>query len=256
MRIGCMLPTFRRDAVAVEFAMQAEDAGLDGVFVFDHLWPMRQPSRPALYGRLVLAAVAASTSRIRLGTLVSRVGLIPDECLFSELSALDVISDGRLLAGLGVGDSKSADEHEAYGLPLLPADERRKSLRQVAAALGAARVPVWIGAGSRRTNEVAAAVGAAINLWERPASEIRRFVTEGRADKAASEGAVGEVTWGGALPDGDGESGRLLAELAAAGASWAVVARPGSIDSVVRAVKESGLRGGGAGATVHREGGE
>jgi len=249
MRIGCMLPTFRRDAAAVAFARAAEDAGLDGVFVFDHLWPMRQPARPALYGRLVLAAVAAATSRISIGTLVSRVGLVPDECLIGELSTVDVVSGGRLIAGLGVGDSKSADEHEAYGLPMLSANERREGLRRVASALKEGGVPVWIGAGARVTNEVAGEVGAAINVWQRPAEDIARRAIEGINGAAGAAGAAGtegrgagEVTWGGELPAGVEESGRMLAELAAAGASWAVVARPGSVEAVVRAIEQSGLR--------------
>jgi alkanesulfonate monooxygenase SsuD/methylene tetrahydromethanopterin reductase-like flavin-dependent oxidoreductase (luciferase family) len=261
MRIGCMLPTFRRDAAAVTFATAVEDAGLDGVFVFDHMWPMRQPARPALYGRLVLAAVAASTSRISLGTLVSRVGLVPDECLIAELLTLQVLSGDRLIAGIGVGDSKSADEHEAYGLPMLSANERRGALRTVASALRGADVPVWIGAGARLTNEVAREVGAAINVWERPPSDIGRLADEG-ADGALRSGggaasAAMEVTWGGVLPAGDGESGRLLAELAGAGVSWAVVAQPGSLDSLVAAVERSGVRrddggGGGGGAAPCR----
>jgi alkanesulfonate monooxygenase SsuD/methylene tetrahydromethanopterin reductase-like flavin-dependent oxidoreductase (luciferase family) len=258
MFVGCMLPTFRRDAAAVEFAVQAEKAGLDGVFVFDHLWPMRQPARPALYGRLVLAAVAASTSTINIGTLVSRIGLIPDECLVAELLTLHDLSGGRLLAGIGVGDSKSADEHEAYGLPLLPVDERRESLRRVAETLGEARVPVWIGAGSPLTNEVANATGAALNVWERPASDVARLVSEGRSQVTAAGQTTGGVTWGGTLPVGPGEPGRLLAELAAAGSGWAVVAQPGSVDSVVQAIEESGLRSRAVGgsATLPREGRE
>jgi alkanesulfonate monooxygenase SsuD/methylene tetrahydromethanopterin reductase-like flavin-dependent oxidoreductase (luciferase family) len=243
MRIGCMLPTFRRDAAAVSFAVEAERGGLDGVFVFDHLWPMRQPGRPALYGRLVLAAVAASTTTIGIGTLVSRVGLIPDESLIAELSTLHALSGGRLLAGIGVGDSKSADEHEAYGLPLLPAEERRSSLRRVAAALGGAKIPVWIGAGSPRTNEVAVATGAALNVWQVPASEVGRLVSESKPQRAAGGVSAGEVTWGGTLPAAAGEPGRLLAELAAAGASWAVVAQPDSIESLVGVIEDSGVRG-------------
>jgi hypothetical protein len=57
---------------------------------------------------------------------------------------------------------------------------------------------------------------------------------------------------------GPGEPGRLLAELAAAGSGWAVVAQPGSVDSVVQAIEESGLRSRAVGgsATLPREGRE
>ena len=48
VRIGVTLPSFREDASAVDAAILAERLGLDGVFVFDHLWPIGQPDRPAL----------------------------------------------------------------------------------------------------------------------------------------------------------------------------------------------------------------
>ena len=61
MRLGVTLPQFREDAEpALAAARRAETAGLDGVFVFDHLWPLHQPERPALHSltqgaRIVLA---------------------------------------------------------------------------------------------------------------------------------------------------------------------------------------------------------
>ncbi len=42
MRVGVTLPTFRDDAAALDAARRAEALGLDGVFVFDHLWPLGQ----------------------------------------------------------------------------------------------------------------------------------------------------------------------------------------------------------------------
>ena len=49
MRIGITLPQFADAAEgALEAARTAESSGIDGVFCFDHLWPMGRPDRPAL----------------------------------------------------------------------------------------------------------------------------------------------------------------------------------------------------------------
>ena len=61
IRTGIVLPTFRETpADALEAAHEAFAAGVDGVFCYDHLWPMGQPERPALAPFPVLAALAAS----------------------------------------------------------------------------------------------------------------------------------------------------------------------------------------------------
>ncbi|HEV2362285.1 MAG TPA: hypothetical protein VGS21_11325, partial [Acidimicrobiales bacterium] len=119
-----------------------------------------------------------------------------------------------------VGDSKSKAEHIAYGIPMGAADERRRSLDKVAKALIADGVPVWIGSGGERTKAVAEEAGAALNLWEAPAAAV------------AAAATTGEVNWGGELPSDTGQARLLLESLATAGATWAVIARPGPIDAV------------------------
>ncbi|HEY4700455.1 MAG TPA: LLM class flavin-dependent oxidoreductase, partial [Streptosporangiaceae bacterium] len=74
MRIGITLPQFEHGADhALEAARRAESLGIDGVFCFDHLWPIGKPGRPALSSGPLLGALAASTSTITIGSLVSRV---------------------------------------------------------------------------------------------------------------------------------------------------------------------------------------
>jgi hypothetical protein len=230
MRIGCTLPTFRDDpAPAVELARAAEEAGLDGVFAFDHVWPMRQPGRPSLLGKLVLAAAAAVTRRIDVGTLVARVGLVPDVTLRSELAALDAVSGGRLVAGLGTGDSKSDDEQRAYGVALVPAARRRDSLRRLAEELREAGVEVWVGRGSPATDAVARRCGAVLNLWDAAPEAV------------AAAARVGPTSWGGPLPQDPAEAGVRLRRLAEAGATYAVWAWPASVDLVLEAIAASGV---------------
>ena len=230
MRIGCTLPTFRDDPdTFLALARKAEDAGLDGVFAFEHIWPMRQPGRPSIAGKLALAAAAAVTSRVAIGTLVARIGLLPDATLLSELAGLQLVSGGRLIAGLGPGDRMSDDENEAYGVPVLPPAVRRSSLDALTGQLRALGVEVWIGGGSERTNEIAIRHGAVLNLWDVPLDALReaaRSVT---------------VTWGGPLPTEPGEAAERIAEIASAGAMFLVWAWPKSIGLVVEAWRRSGV---------------
>ena len=229
MRVGVTLPTFRDDAAALDAARRAEHLGLDGVFVFDHLWPLGAPRRPALSAFPVLGAVAAATSTICFGPLVARVGLVPDDLLVAELVSLEHLAPGRLIAGLGTGDTKSAQENLAYGIPVAPAEARRRSLGTCARQLQAAGVPVWVGGGARATVELAVELGAAVNLWDRPTAAV------------AALQARCEVTWGGPVAGDAGQIAERLAALADAGATWAVCAWPESPEAV--AVAAASVRG-------------
>ena len=221
MRVGVTLPSFRDGAgPALDAAQAAEEAGLDGVFVFDHLWPLGRPDRPALSAFPLLGAVAAATDRVALGPLVARVGLVPDDVLVAELISLARLAPGRVVAGLGTGDEKSETENRAFGVAYESADRRRLALRRCARALRDRGVDVWIGGGSVATDEIAAELGVALNLWDAPPAAIAAF------------GARGEVTWAGRAPEEAGALAPWLAELAGAGASWAVCAWPGSFGAL------------------------
>ncbi len=74
MRIGYALPTFVDDPeLPIAVARRAESAGIDGVFVYDHMWrDVPPPRRGALECFALLGAVAAETDRVHLGPLVAR----------------------------------------------------------------------------------------------------------------------------------------------------------------------------------------
>ncbi len=188
MRVGVTLPSFRDDTAALDSARQAEDLGLDGVFVFDHLWPLGRPDRPALSAFPLLGALCAITTRVSVGPLVARIGLVPDDVLVAEFASLARMAPGRVIAALGTGDSKSATENQAYGIAFAPADERRLALEACAQRIVALGVPVWIGGGSTVTTDMAARIGVAVNMWE------------GQPAALAAYAARGEVTWGGPVP--------------------------------------------------------
>lgn len=225
MKVGITLPQFADAADdALAAGRRAEQLGLDGLFVFDHLWPLGQPGRPALSAAPLLGALAASTGTIGLGTLVARVGLLADEALVSVLTSASTISRGRFIAGLGTGDAGSRPENVAFGAPYGRAAERRARVASVAGALRAEGIPVWIGGGAPEMIEVARRVGAAVNLWE---------VTPARVAEVAATGV--ETTWGGPAGATGDEVGERLRQLADAGASWAVCAWPSSLEVVAEA---------------------
>lgn len=230
MRIGVLLPLFQEDAVpALHRAVAAEEAGVDGAFCYDHLWPIGQPGRPALAPFPVLAAVARATQRIVLGPLVARVGLVPNEVLLAELDALVALAPDRVVAGLGTGDRLSAGENEAYGVAFPPASQRRATLRACARAASARGLPVWIGDGSPATRRIAALEGVALNLWDAAPEAV------------ADEAQRAEVTWAGPVPS---DLTQTLGALAAAGATWAVVAGPVDPRALVAAAVAAGVREG------------
>ncbi len=227
MKVGITLPQFTDSAeAAMEAARHAEALGLDGVFCFDHLWPIGHPGRPALSAGPLLGALAASTSTITLGTLVARVGLVPDEVLVAMLASAAGLAEGRFIAGLGTGDRLSRPENDAFGIPFDPAAERWEHLAVVAAGLASLGLPLWVGGGSPAAVEAAADLGAAVNLWEGPVDRVAELSASGL-----------EVTWGGPVPAGAEAVSRRLVELAEAGASWVVCAWPGSLEAVAEAAE-------------------
>src|SRR5690242_6155738 len=103
IRLGVILPLFSGDARRVlEAARDAERLGFDGVFAYDHLFPPgAAPDRPALEAFTTLGAVAASTSRVAVGTLVTRAGLRAPGYLAKLAATLDWLSEGRAILGIG-----------------------------------------------------------------------------------------------------------------------------------------------------------
>jgi alkanesulfonate monooxygenase SsuD/methylene tetrahydromethanopterin reductase-like flavin-dependent oxidoreductase (luciferase family) len=229
VKIGITLPQFSADALAmVEAAKRAETVGLDGVFVYDH-YP--RPDRPeALHGHTMIGAIAMATERVTIGSLVARVGVVPDGVLIAKTRTAARLAPGRFVAGLGVGDGQSDAEDAALGLTRPSLDERFERLEYVAATLMRDGIEVWVGGRSRRAAAVAAAVGATRNLWEPTDTQLKDAVAEG------------PVTWG---ATGDADPARLK-ELADLGVGFAVIAplkagAPDAAQRVMSAKEQAGL---------------
>lgn len=215
MKIGVTLPQFRPSAEpAIEAAKAAEAAGLDGVFVFDHVWAIGQPDRPALNAWPLLGALAAETDRVVLGTLVARVGLLANAVLEHNFESVRrMVGTERLIAGLGTGDRLSKAENEAVDVPFHPVAERLAQLTDAARRTRALGLATWVGGTSPAVRDIARAEADALNLWGVEPTEV------------ATETGV-EVTWGGVVPPTTHETADLLRRLADAGATWAVCGGP------------------------------
>jgi alkanesulfonate monooxygenase SsuD/methylene tetrahydromethanopterin reductase-like flavin-dependent oxidoreductase (luciferase family) len=127
------------------FAERGEDLGFDGLFAFDHLFPPGAPSdRPSLEAYATLAAIASSTSRVTIGTLVTRASLRSAGTIAKQATTLDDVSGGRFVLGIGTGDAIGRAEHEVFGLPYRPTIRREhltETVRAVRALLSGEQWP-------------------------------------------------------------------------------------------------------------------
>ena len=102
----------------LRLARRAEAGGVDSLWVIDHLM-FRYPDRPE-YGLheadAILAALAATTERVELGTLVLATSFRSPAVLAKTAATVDEIAGGRLILGLGCGWHDP--EYEAFGFPL------------------------------------------------------------------------------------------------------------------------------------------
>src|SRR6202171_2612158 len=113
----------------VEQAKAAEAAGFDMVTVMDHFYQIRgigPETEPMLEAYTTLAALAMSTSRVKLGTLVTGVTYRNPAVLAKMVTTLDVISKGRAIFGLGAAWNE--DEHKGYGIEFPPIGKRMDRL--------------------------------------------------------------------------------------------------------------------------------
>ena len=124
LRFGLFLSQASRDwdRVLDEF-IEAEELGFDHAWLVDHLVDTDGgPDDGCHEAWTLLAAIAAKTSRIRLGVLVSSNTFRHPAILLKEAVTVDHISRGRLTLGIGTGWHE--DEHRRYGIELPPAPER------------------------------------------------------------------------------------------------------------------------------------
>jgi alkanesulfonate monooxygenase SsuD/methylene tetrahydromethanopterin reductase-like flavin-dependent oxidoreductase (luciferase family) len=105
-----------------------ERLGFDSVWDCDHFNQPSRPDGPYFESWTLLAALAARTTRIRVGVLVSSNTFRHPALLAQQAVTLDHVSNGRLELGLGAG--WFVPEHERFGLPFPPPGERVGRFRE------------------------------------------------------------------------------------------------------------------------------
>lgn len=205
VRVGLTLPSFvENPEIPIAVARAAEAAGLDAVFVFDHLWRGHPPQRrPALECFALLGAVAAETTRIQVGTLVARATLRPPATLANCFMTAQRVSGGRLLAGIGAGDSHSRAENEAFGLDFGTMTDRVSALHDAVHAARGGDYPVWVGGRAAQVREVVA-LADGWNAWGGSPEELARDEMLVREIAPAAT-----ITWGGLVLTGDDDEAAL-----------------------------------------------
>ncbi len=201
VRFGCQLPLNVDDIdQLIEVAKECERLGYDSVWVYDHLSPFWSLSGKTLECWTTLSAIAARTNKVRVGCLVTNVGLRNPSLLAKMSSTVDNISGGRLILGLGTGDKMSRQELRSYGYRFPGLAERIKRLRESTLILKAMwtkdeatlsgehytvshaanfpkpmqspHPPIWIGGKHPRIIDVAAELADGWNYWGLSEGEV------------------------------------------------------------------------------------
>jgi alkanesulfonate monooxygenase len=115
MRNFTTYPEMPDPGALIAYAAKAEELGFDSVWVWDHIFLGVDPPFPIIDALSLLAAVAARTTRIKLGTGVLVLPLRNPVVLAKELSSLDLIAERRLLLGMASGWYRR--EFDAVGVP-------------------------------------------------------------------------------------------------------------------------------------------
>jgi F420-dependent oxidoreductase-like protein len=157
-RLGLQIPSFTYPGVAdrdlfeaiAAIAVTAEESGFDSVWVMDHFYQivMVGPATdPMLEAYTLLGSLAARTSSVSLGAMVTGVTYRNPALLAKTVTTLDIVSGGRAI--LGIGAAWNDQEHAGYGFDYPPIGERMDRLEealQIARAMFAGERPTFAGA--------------------------------------------------------------------------------------------------------------
>jgi len=257
IRMGLQIPNFTYPGVAtedlfervVDIAVTAEESGFDSVWVMDHFFQLPllgPPSNEMFEAYTLLGALAARTQRVRLGTMVTGNTYRNPALLAKQVTALDVISRGRAICGLGAAWFDV--EHQALGFAFPSVKERLDRLEeavQICRAMFTQPVstlegryysivdaynspppvtpggpPILIGgSGEKRTLRMVAQYADACNIFGGPA-EIHRLVgvlerhcaDVGRDPSAITKTRLGTLVVGSTLAEAEAKFADMLSQ--------------------------------------------
>jgi alkanesulfonate monooxygenase SsuD/methylene tetrahydromethanopterin reductase-like flavin-dependent oxidoreductase (luciferase family) len=112
MKHGIYLPNFGAEISAknlADLAQEAEKAGWDGFFLWDHILVSKTLDVPMVDPWVALTAMAITTTRIRIGTSVTPIARRRPWKLARETVTLDHLSNGRLVLSVGLGEPPEAE---------------------------------------------------------------------------------------------------------------------------------------------------
>jgi alkanesulfonate monooxygenase SsuD/methylene tetrahydromethanopterin reductase-like flavin-dependent oxidoreductase (luciferase family) len=260
MRFSINLPNFGDFAdprAVAKVAVEAEQAGWDGLFVWDHIVHSKRQRRGEAFGDpwILLTAAALATSRLRLGTLLTPVARRRPEQLARQVATLDSLSGGRMIFAAGLG-GPIEDEFGSFGDATDPRvlaerlDEGLDVLRRywsgervehsgthyevndvelLPATVQRPHPPVWIGGfwPNRAPMRRAARWDGAAPLFMTakhgvvpPVDEVRELVGYVREHREDGGERPFEFVLGGLTPGDPTEAGAVIEPLAAVGATW------------------------------------
>ena len=128
LRFGVTTGQARPFADMLEDWLYIEELGFENAWLFDHVAPDFLPDGPWLEGWTTLAALAARTSRIRIGTAVTNAALRNPAVLSKQAITVDQVSGGRLEMAIGAGYYES--EHRMLGIDYADTRIRAERLRE------------------------------------------------------------------------------------------------------------------------------
>jgi coenzyme F420-dependent glucose-6-phosphate dehydrogenase len=167
-----------------DFAVQAEDVGLDSVMISDHYQPWRHEGGHAPSALVWLATVAERTSRVQLGTSVLTQTLRYHPAVIAQqFATLGCLHPGRPILGVGAGEAMN---ESALGIEFPSAKERFARLREAVRLIRA----LW--AGERVTFEGDYYRVVDATVYDRPDTQVPIYVAGGGPGTTKYAGRVGD----------------------------------------------------------------
>jgi alkanesulfonate monooxygenase SsuD/methylene tetrahydromethanopterin reductase-like flavin-dependent oxidoreductase (luciferase family) len=236
--------------VLAGLARDAEHAGWDGFFIWDHV--MFENPTPVVDTTVALTAIAMNTERIRFGAMITPLARRRPTKFARETVSLDRLSNGRLIVGVGLGIVK--EEFEGFGevsdfkTRAAMLDEGLEVLTRLWSGAqithrGARytvenamftptpvqqpRIPIWVAGtwANKAPFKRAARWDGVVPLWEQqrfdnmmPAEMVKEMVAYVKSQRTSH--APFDVTHWGILPQKESERASVVAEYADAGVTW------------------------------------